>query len=99
MTAAIPFGMFQYNKKGNNDSTTICLQHKGLWYGYFQALMEGLTLQTSLKQSRIKSLGQFENQNSQKQLAREIMNNKLVFRISKVTPICGKLEISVSVIK
>jgi hypothetical protein len=95
----IPFGMFQYNKKGNNDSTTICLQHKGLWYGYFQTLMEEMTIQTSLIQSKIKSLGQVENQNSQKQLARDIINKKLAFRISKVIPVKGKLEISLSVIK
>jgi hypothetical protein len=95
----IPFGLYQYRKEGADESETVYLQHKGLWYGYYLAVLDGLEVQTSILQSKSKSLGQVEKQNIQKQLAREIMNNKLVFRISKVIPIGGKLEISLSVIK
>lgn len=96
----IPLGMYQYFKTGTDEREDIIyLQHKGLWYGYYQAFIDGVALMTSTVRSRSKSLGQVENQDSQKQLAREIMNNKLIFRINKVSPIGGKLEMSMSAIK
>jgi hypothetical protein len=96
----IPLGMYQYVKTGTDErEETIYLQHKGLWYGYYQAFIDGLAILTSTIRSRSKTLGQYENQNNQKQLAREIMNNKLIFNIDRVTQTGGKFEISMSAIK
>lgn len=99
-TINIPLGMYQYsiNSMNASDSTfkinTINLEHRGLWYGYIQSLINSITLFASNKRSSSKSINHLYN-NENKSLIRDVSKNNVHFFINKICSQNGNLDINI----
>jgi hypothetical protein len=98
----IPMAMYDYEvinggevTASAQDTATIKLAHKGLWCGYFQAMVNSMSVLAANHRSSIKNIDELE-QADNTNLMRNTMNNFIVFSIKKISSLDGNLNIELN---